>query len=360
MRLGVLCPPKASRSSRGTPAAATVFDATSAADPRHAPILERLGKIVIDLTPARVGLMAVPSVNMEEALQHRNVNMVTCGGQASSDRVCMGRTHRDIDYVEVVSSIASRSAGPATRRNLDEYIHTTEKGILRFSGCRRAKAILNLNPAEPCINMQTTLLAKVEEPDIPGFTRAFDEISAVIRRYVPGYQTLVPPTLEGGRIVAMVRVTGLGDYLPAYAGTSTSSTAPRSRWPRVQATASASPLTRGSSAERPISDPTLRDGNHAVSHQITPAQIATYCAAADAAGVPIVEVGHGTPRAPLAPARRGGQRRCHPPRCRPRGAQDEQARYPRHPRIRDDRARPRARAGRWRGRRPRSVARDRG
>lgn len=197
-----------------------VFDATSAADHhRHAPILEKLGKVVIDLTPAKVGIMAVPAVNMKEALDFRNVNMITCGGQASIPiAYALGQSHKDIDYIEVVSSIASRSAGPATRRNLDEYIDTTEKGIQRFSGCRRAKAILNLNPADPCINMQTTLLAKVEKPDIPAFTKVFDEISAAIRRYVPGYQILVPPTVEGGRIVAMVKVTGLGDYLPAYAG----------------------------------------------------------------------------------------------------------------------------------------------
>jgi acetaldehyde dehydrogenase (acetylating) len=197
-----------------------VFDATSAADHRlHAPIFEALGMIAIDLTPAKIGVMAVPAVNLQEALTYRNANMITCGGQASIPvAYSLGQTHPDIDYIEVVSSIASRSAGPATRRNLDEYIHTTELGIQHFSGCRRAKAILNLNPAEPCINMQTTVLAKVGKPDVPAFAAHFQEMAAKIKTYVPGYEILVPPTLEGGRIVTMVRVQGLGDYLPAYAG----------------------------------------------------------------------------------------------------------------------------------------------
>lgn len=197
-----------------------VFDCTSAADHhKHAPVLRALGKIVIDLTPAKLGPMAVPAVNMAEALGEWNVNMVTCGGQASIPVAwACGRAHDDIDYIEVVSSISSRSAGPATRRNLDEYIKTTEQGILQFSGARRAKAILNLNPAEPCINMQTTVLAKVNRPDVKRFTEEFERIAEKMRTYVPGYTVLVPPTLEGGRIVTMIKVTGLGDYLPAYAG----------------------------------------------------------------------------------------------------------------------------------------------
>jgi acetaldehyde dehydrogenase len=197
-----------------------VFDCTSAGDHlKHAPVLKALGKIVIDLTPAKIGPMAVPAVNLSEAVGEWNVNMVTCGGQASIPVAwACGRAHDDVEYIEVVSSISSRSAGPATRRNLDEYIHTTEKGIQQFSGCRRAKAILNLNPAEPCINMQTTVLAKVARPDLPRFTAEFEAIAERMRTYVPGYTVLVPPTLEGGRIVTMIKVTGLGDYLPAYAG----------------------------------------------------------------------------------------------------------------------------------------------
>lgn len=197
-----------------------VFDATSAGDHRlHAPIIERLGKIAVDLTPAQVGQMCVPSVNMEDSLREHNVNMVSCGGQASLPVVwAVQSTHAEIDYIEVVSSIASRSAGPATRRNLDEYIHTTEKAIRQFSGCLRAKAILNLNPAEPCINMQTTVLVKAANPDIPALERALSEVVPKVQAYVPGYRILVGPLLENGRIVVMVKVSGLGDYLPSYAG----------------------------------------------------------------------------------------------------------------------------------------------
>ena len=197
-----------------------VFDATSAAaHHEHAGALEALGKLVIDLTPAKRGPLCVPSVNLAETGDALNVNMVTCGGQASSPIAhALGRTHAEIDYVEVVSSIASRSAGPATRQNLDEYIHTTEAALKRFSGARRTKAILNLNPAVPCINMQTTVFAKVTDPDLEGFTRELNTIVADIRRYIPGYEVIVPPRLDGGRIMTMVRVIGRGDYLPAYAG----------------------------------------------------------------------------------------------------------------------------------------------
>ena len=197
-----------------------VFDATSAAaHHEHAPALEEAGMLVIDLTPAKRGGFCVPSVNLSESLGASNVNMVTCGGQASSPiAYALGATHDDVDYVEVVSSIASRSAGPATRRNLDEYIHTTEAAIQSFSGARRSKAILNLNPAVPCINMQTTVFALVRNPNIEAFTARLREIVADIQRYIPGYEVLVWPKLDNGRVVTMVRVTGSGDYLPSYAG----------------------------------------------------------------------------------------------------------------------------------------------
>lgn len=197
-----------------------VFDATSAAaHHQHAPALEAAGMLVIDLTPAKRGGFCVPSVNLDQSLDTLNVNMVTCGGQASSPiAYALGVTHDDIDYVEVVSSIASRSAGPATRSNLDEYIHTTEGAIKQFSGARRSKAILNLNPAVPCIHMQTTVFALVQNPNIEAFTAKLKEIVADIQRYIPGYQVLVWPKLDNGRVVTMVRVTGSGDYLPAYAG----------------------------------------------------------------------------------------------------------------------------------------------
>lgn len=197
-----------------------VFDATSAKSHlEHAPILKRLNKLVIDLTPAKIGLMSVPSVNLADSLAESNVNMVTCGGQASIPvAYAIGQTQTDVEYIEVVSSIASRSAGPATRQNLDEYIKTTEDGLKEFSGAARTKAILNLNPAEPCVDMQATIFAKVKNPDIVKLSEVLLGLVEKIREYVPGYEIILGPIVENGRIVVMARVRGLGDYLPAYAG----------------------------------------------------------------------------------------------------------------------------------------------
>ena len=199
---------------------ALVFDATNAEDHmKHAPIFEQLGIMAVDLTPARVGRMCVPAVNLEACLELPNVNMITCGGQASIPLAqAISRTNPGLEYIETVSSIASRSAGPATRINLDEYLQTTENGLQTFTGCERTKAILNLNPAQPCVHMQTTVLAKIANPDIGRTRELVAEMVALIKRYVPGYQLLVEPIIESGRLVAMVRVDGLGDYLPKYAG----------------------------------------------------------------------------------------------------------------------------------------------
>ncbi|MFA6086648.1 acetaldehyde dehydrogenase (acetylating) [Mucilaginibacter sp.] len=197
-----------------------IFDATSAKDAQHHwNILEKLGKIVVDMTPAKIGRLCIPAVNLNDAIALRNVNMVTCGGQASIPiAYLIGQTHPEVEYIEVVSSIASRSAGPATRLNLDEYIETTEEGIRMFSGAKKAKAILNLNPANPCIDMQTTIFAKVSNPNIEALTLAVENMIKSINTYVPGYQLLVAPIYENGRIVVMVKAQGLGDYLPKYAG----------------------------------------------------------------------------------------------------------------------------------------------
>jgi len=197
-----------------------VFDATSAKDHKtHAPILRSLGIRVIDLTPAKLGPMSVPAVNMHESMNEMNINMVTCGGQASIPiAYAISQIHSDIEYIEVVSSIASKSAGPATRLNLDEYIATTENGIRQFTGAKHSKAILNLNPAVPSINMQTTVFAKVTDPDIESLRCEIARIVDRIKAYVPGYQMIVDPLYDNGRIVVMVRVEGLGDYLPEYAG----------------------------------------------------------------------------------------------------------------------------------------------
>ena len=147
-----------------------VFDATSAhAHHEHWAILDKLGKTVIDMTPAKLGALCIPAINARECLDNgaRNINMITCGGQASIPIAnAISQVHKDIAYIEVASSIASRSAGPATRHNLDEYIDATEQALEKFSGAKRCKAILILNPARPPIDMQTTIYAQIDTPDI--------------------------------------------------------------------------------------------------------------------------------------------------------------------------------------------------
>jgi acetaldehyde dehydrogenase len=197
-----------------------VFDATSAQQHiQHAKIFKELGKTVIDLTPARVGILCVPSVNLSESLQESNINTITCGGQASIPLAyALGVVHPSIEYIEVVSAIASKSAGPGTRVNLDEYIETTEKGIQMFSKCKKSKVILILNPADPCIDMQTTIQATISDPDMESITLEVNKMVKKVQTFVPGYKLIVPPTFEGNRVIMTVRVKGLGDYLPTYAG----------------------------------------------------------------------------------------------------------------------------------------------
>jgi acetaldehyde dehydrogenase (acetylating) len=197
-----------------------VFDATSAEDHiKHAAVFRELGLLVIDLTPAKIGKMCVPAVNLEECLQSDNVNMVSCGGQASVPiAFAIAQANKDIEYVETVSSIASRSAGPATRINLDEYLGTTEEAIQKFSLCTHSKAILNLNPAQPCVHMQTTVFAKIAHPDLEKTRETVSAMVNRIQKYVPGFQMILEPMIESGRLAVMVRVEGVGDYLPKYAG----------------------------------------------------------------------------------------------------------------------------------------------
>lgn len=199
-----------------------VFDCTSAhAHTEHWAILNRLGKTVIDMTPAKLGELCVPAINASECLATgaRNINMITCGGQSSIPiAYAIAQVQPDIDYVEVASSIASRSAGPATRHNLDEYIETTQEALQRFSGARHAKAILVLNPANPPIDMQTTIYAKIANPDLPAIQASVAAMVEKLKQYVPGYQLIVAPTLEGGKVITTIKVLGAGDYLPQYAG----------------------------------------------------------------------------------------------------------------------------------------------
>jgi acetaldehyde dehydrogenase len=199
-----------------------VFDCTSAqAHAEHWAILKKLNKTVIDMTPAKLGESCVPAINAMACLATgtKNINMITCGGQASIPIAnAISQVHHDIEYIEVASSIASRSAGPATRHNLDEYIETTEEALQKFSGAKRTKAILILNPAHPPIDMQTTIYAKIANPDLPAIHASVLAMMEKLKQYVPGYQLIVPPTVEGGKVITTIKVLGAGDYLPQYAG----------------------------------------------------------------------------------------------------------------------------------------------
>jgi acetaldehyde dehydrogenase (acetylating) len=197
-----------------------VFDATSAKDAEHHfEVLRELGKVVINMTPAKIGTFCIPAVDLNYAAEQRYFNMVTCGGQASIPiAYVIGQIYPKMEYIEVVSSISSYSAGPATRLNLDEYIETTEEALRIFSGAKKAKSILILNPAIPCIDMQTTIFASVANPDMRKLTIAINSMVKTISSYVPGYRLLFSPIYRDGHIIVMIRVQGNGDYLPKYAG----------------------------------------------------------------------------------------------------------------------------------------------
>lgn len=197
-----------------------VFDATGAqAHLRHAPLLEEAGKIAIDLTPAAVGPYVVPAVNMGEHFDSPNLNLVTCGGQATIPIVAaMGRV-APVAYAEIVSTIASKSAGPGTRQNIDEFTVTTARGLEVVGKARRGKAIIILNPAEPPILMRNTIYCEVEGPvDEEAVRASVEEVLQVVCTYVPGYRLRVPPLVQGRLVTTMIEVEGAGDYLPKYAG----------------------------------------------------------------------------------------------------------------------------------------------
>ena len=198
-----------------------VYDCTSAADAKeHAKIFKQQGIKVIDLTPAKVGDMCVPDVNSSMILTDDNVNMITCGGQASMPMLhLLSKRCTGLEYIEIVSQIASKSAGLATRINVDNYIKTTKQAITKFTGCKNTKVILNLNPAEPCVDMQTTIFIKTKDINTNGLIEDIAEKIEELKTYIPYYELVLPPTInEAGILVLSIRVKGAGDYLPEYAG----------------------------------------------------------------------------------------------------------------------------------------------
>src|SRR5512134_2839342 len=206
-----------------------VFDATSAyAHVRHAKMLKEAGRIAIDLTPAARGPYVIPPVNLLEHLDQQNVNLITCGGQATIPLVHAVSRVTPVPYAEMVSTIASLSAGPGTRQNIDEFTFTTARGLEVIGGAKQGKAIIILNPADPPILMRNTIyvLLGAEEVDRKAIVDSVEEMVTAVQMYVPGYRLKNEPvfeireTSEGRKtLVAMLlEVTGAGDFLPSYAG----------------------------------------------------------------------------------------------------------------------------------------------
>lgn len=205
----------------GSDLADMVFDATSAkAHIRHAKMLKEAGKIAIDLTPAAVGPFVIPSVNLNEHLNAKNINLITCGGQATIPIVHAISKVSPVEYAEIVATIASKSAGPGTRANIDEFTVTTSQGIENIGGAQKGKAIIILNPADPPIIMRDTVHAIVKEGTMNEreVIRSITETCQYIQSYVPGYRLRNEPLIDGNRITVFLEVEGAGDYLPKYSG----------------------------------------------------------------------------------------------------------------------------------------------
>ena len=197
-----------------------VFDATSAhAHREHASRLRTAGIVAIDLTPAAVGDYVVPAVNLEERRDALNLNLVTCGGQATIPIVAAVSRVAPVEYAEIVATIASASAGPGTRQNIDEFTQTTARGLERLGGAKRGKAIIVLNPANPPIAMRDTIYVCFQQG------ASHEEVAASVKRmvcdiqqYVPGYRLRTEPIFDDASVTVMIEVEGAGDFLPRYSG----------------------------------------------------------------------------------------------------------------------------------------------
>ena len=198
------------------------FDATSAyVHAENSRKLNELGVIMIDLTPAAIGPFCVPPVNLAEHAQNleMNVNMVTCGGQATIPMVAAVSQVQDVEYGEIIATVSSRSAGPGTRKNIDEFTRTTAGAIEKVGGAKQGKAIIVCNPAEPPLIMRDTVhCLTAEEPDQERITESIQAMVKEVQKYVPGYRLKNGPVFDGKRVSVFMEVEGLGDFLPKYAG----------------------------------------------------------------------------------------------------------------------------------------------
>lgn len=202
-----------------------VFEATSAyIHEGNAPRYLDAGIRAIDLTPAAIGPYVVPPVNLTEHLDLMNVNMVTCGGQATIPMVYAVSRVVDVPYAEIVATVASKSAGPGTRANIDEFTRTTTQAIEVCGGVQRGKAIIVLNPAEPPLIMRDTIFCQIPaDADHDAIVTSIRDVAAYVQSYVPGYRLTVDPqfsvTSDGThRVATFVEVEGAGDFFPPYAG----------------------------------------------------------------------------------------------------------------------------------------------
>ncbi len=197
-----------------------MFDATSArAHLASAPRLKAANIIAVDLTPAAVGPGVIPVVNIEEHSTECNVNLVSCGAQASVPIVAAINSVCPVLYAETVSTISSRSAGPGTRQNIDEFTRTTARSVREIGGAKESKSIIVINPADPPIIMRNTIYAVVDLPADEKKVRAsVMAMAEKLKSYVPGFKVTVEPFLDGDHFTVCNEVTGAGDYLPPYAG----------------------------------------------------------------------------------------------------------------------------------------------
>lgn len=198
-----------------------IFDATSAgAHIYNAEVAKRLGKQMLDLTPAAIGPFVVPTVNLKRNLDAENINLITCGGQATIPIIHAINEVAPVEYGEIIATISSKSAGAGTRANIDEFTETTTKGIEEVGGAKKGKAIIILNPAEPPILMRDTIhaIVKAGKMDEEKITASITKMAEKVQAYVPGYKLRTEPIFEENKVTIFLEIEGAGHYLPRYAG----------------------------------------------------------------------------------------------------------------------------------------------